>query len=71
MSNIITSAIDAVKQVVNDNLCPQDIVMERMGTCRECEHLLKLTNTCKKCGCFMLAKTKFTSSKCPLDKWSK
>lgn len=75
MSNIISDAVDAVKtkvQEVKDNiLLPQEQVMIRMGICRECPELIKLTNQCSKCGCFMLAKTKFTTSLCPLDKWPK
>ena len=39
---------------------------DRMSICRGCEHYKDKTKTCKKCGCFMPAKTKLTKSKCPI-----
>lgn len=42
---------------------------ERMNVCLGCEHLIKLTSQCKKCGCFMEMKTKLEAAKCPLGKW--
>ncbi len=41
----------------------------RLNICRACPELLTLTNQCKKCGCFMAAKTKLENAKCPLGKW--
>jgi len=37
--------------------------------CLSCEHLIQLTKTCKKCGCFMELKTKLQDAVCPLGKW--
>jgi|TARA_R110001592_G_scaffold45804_3_gene146182 hypothetical protein len=39
-----------------------------------CDSYFKLTGTCKKCGCFVKAKTKVYKrgnhiEKCPLNKW--
>jgi hypothetical protein len=51
-------------EYVDDNL-----YTERMNICRSCEHLVKLTTQCKKCGCFMQAKTKLKNAACPLGKW--
>jgi hypothetical protein len=42
---------------------------ERYSICKACPELIKLTKTCKKCGCFMAAKTKLTGATCPLGKW--
>ncbi len=42
---------------------------ERMSICKECPHLVKLTQQCTKCGCFMPAKTKLPHASCPIDKW--
>lgn len=42
---------------------------ERMLICLACPELIKLTNQCKKCGCFMNAKTKLEKATCPLNKW--
>lgn len=41
----------------------------RLNICRACPELLTSTNQCKKCGCFMAAKTKLENAKCPLGKW--
>ncbi len=41
----------------------------RLHICKQCEHIVKPTNTCKKCGCFMSVKTKLKNVKCPINKW--
>ena len=41
----------------------------RLKICRDCENFIKVTSTCKLCGCFMLLKTKFPNSTCPINKW--
>jgi hypothetical protein len=50
---------------------PVDIVNERYSICLSCEHLLNATKQCKKCGCFMKAKTIYADAKCPVGKWDK
>lgn len=42
---------------------------KRFSICKECPSLIKLTNQCKKCGCFMNMKVKLLNSKCPIEKW--
>ena len=42
---------------------------ERMAICRECEFYLAEQEKCKKCGCYMNAKTKLETAKCPVGKW--
>ena len=46
-----------------------DVAEERYSICKACPELIKLTNQCKKCGCFMIAKTKLEKATCPLGKW--
>jgi hypothetical protein len=41
----------------------------RYGICQECPELIQMTKTCKKCGCFMSAKTKLLNATCPIGKW--
>lgn len=41
----------------------------RMSICLSCPDLIKLTNQCKNCGCFMDIKTSLEESKCPIGKW--
>ena len=45
------------------------VAENRMNICKSCPELIKLTTTCKKCGCFMAVKTKLTGAVCPLGKW--
>lgn len=45
------------------------IAQERYDMCLGCEHLIKLTKQCKKCGCFMNLKTKLAGAECPIGKW--
>lgn len=42
---------------------------ERMSICSSCPDLIKITNQCKRCGCFMDFKTALEASKCPIGKW--
>ena len=42
---------------------------ERMDICRQCDWFRKSVQQCRKCHCFMPAKTMIKSSKCPLRKW--
>lgn len=42
---------------------------ERYSICKSCPEFIKLTSQCKKCGCFMAAKTALEQATCPLNKW--
>lgn len=46
-----------------------DIAQQRFAICKECPELIKMTSQCKKCGCFMEAKTKLPQASCPIGKW--
>jgi hypothetical protein len=46
-----------------------EVAEERYSICKACPELIKLTKQCKKCGCFMIAKTKLQGAVCPLGKW--
>lgn len=52
-----------------ENYTDDETAENRMETCLNCEFLIKLTKTCKKCGCFMQAKTKLADAYCPVGKW--
>lgn len=56
--------LDLSKHVEDENLGK-----ERFEICKSCPELIKLTGNCKKCGCFMIAKTKLQNAVCPLGKW--
>jgi len=47
----------------------KDLAASRLSICKTCPELIKLTTQCKKCGCFMAAKTKLEAATCPIGKW--
>jgi len=47
------------------------IQSNRMATCNACSEFIKSTSQCKKCGCFMSAKTRLKVSSCPIGKWGR
>jgi len=47
----------------------KELANTRYAICKVCPELIKLTSQCKKCGCFMIAKTKLEKATCPLGKW--
>lgn len=53
----------------NTNYASEELAENRYDICLSCPELIKLTKTCKKCGCFMSMKTKLQDAKCPLNKW--
>lgn len=46
-----------------------DLASKRYEICKQCPEFISLTTQCKKCGCFMSAKTKMEAAKCPIEKW--
>jgi hypothetical protein len=51
------------------NYVEEDVAKNRFDICKACPELIKLTTQCKKCGCFMTAKTKLEKATCPIGKW--
>jgi len=47
----------------------RDIKDIRMDICKTCDWFRPKTQTCKKCGCFMAAKSMLLNAKCPIGKW--
>lgn len=58
-------------QMFNPNAqrTPEEEANARYETCLACPELIQLTKQCKKCGCFMAAKTKLQAATCPIGKW--
>lgn len=52
-----------------NNYTEEEISQLRLDICEECPSLIKLTKTCKECGCFMTMKSKLKEATCPLGKW--
>jgi hypothetical protein len=53
----------------NTEWASEEKAAERYSLCKSCPELIKLTTQCKKCGCFMKAKTKLEKAFCPIGKW--
>ncbi len=53
----------------NTKRASDDLATQRFDICLSCPELIKVTKQCKQCGCFMTAKTKLESAKCPIGKW--
>ena len=47
----------------------EEIANARYEICASCPELISATKQCKKCGCFMVAKTKLEKATCPIGKW--
>jgi hypothetical protein len=50
---------------------PEEDRNVRYDICNSCEHFFAPTSQCKKCGCFMQAKTYLPFTECPVGKWGK
>ena len=57
---------DRLKNVM---LHDQDVIDKRRAICNDCE--FKMGKNCRKCGCFIAAKTKVATARCPIGKWEK
>lgn len=45
-----------------------ELSKKRFAICKKCEHLTKM-GRCRKCGCFMEAKSRAKKTKCPINLW--
>ena len=53
----------------NSPRSPEELAAYRLEICKTCPFYRKLSNTCRKCGCFMKLKTTLAHAKCPEGKW--
>ena len=53
----------------NSEWASEEKADNRFSICKACPELIQATKQCKKCGCFMAAKTKLEKALCPLGKW--
>lgn len=65
----IAEVADAAGERIKESLAPEEVAAKRIEICIACPELIQITKTCKKCGCFMAAKTKIKNVECPLKKW--
>lgn len=53
----------------NTDYASEETANKRYDICQGCPEFIKLTTQCKRCGCFMKAKTKLALAGCPIGKW--
>ena len=59
----------AGKILTDGILAPAKLVKQRRQICKVCPHLIRVTGNCKKCGCFVEAKTEYLNEFCKIGKW--
>lgn len=77
----ILQKLKGLSQTVTDSIgdmskgkpifCESSVTNNRMQICNSCPFFIQSTSQCKKCGCFMTAKTRLKQSQCPVGKWGK
>lgn len=70
LSETVTDSIGQIakgKNVFVDG----DIQSSRMAICHACPDFYETTSQCKRCGCFMSAKTRLKVASCPIGKWGR
>jgi hypothetical protein len=53
----------------NTEYVDEETSTERYSICKGCPEFINLSKQCKKCGCFMSAKTKLAAASCPIGRW--
>lgn len=47
----------------------QEVKQKRLAACETCTEYRLSVKVCRKCGCFMPAKTSFATVYCPIGRW--
>jgi hypothetical protein len=58
-----------LKEQESNLFAVDEVANKRYSICQSCDKFVKLTTQCTECSCFMILKTKFQSSTCPINKW--
>ena len=67
---LAANAFRSAKDVAKDpRILNEQETKSRMNICERCDLFNHHTKRCKECGCFMVMKTKFKASHCPIGKW--
>ena len=56
-------------KLVNRFTSKYEMSERRLAVCKDCEFFDQVFRRCKRCGCFMDAKTLLPKSHCPIGKW--
>jgi TRAP-type mannitol/chloroaromatic compound transport system substrate-binding protein len=66
---VAEQAAKAASTAYDEMTVSDDVREERYDLCKACEYYYSVTTTCKKCGCFMSAKTYLAAAECPTGRW--
>lgn len=71
--SIFNDIVDGWYHLIIKDPATEEVAKERSKICSECEKLDCISNSfylhCGKCGCYIPAKVRSKSSKCPLNLW--
>ena len=70
--NLAKFTFEVVQDTVSLNgnpLVSKDEYKERLKICSTCEHFILKNKRCKKCGCYMESKARFSIAKRKKKKW--
>lgn len=70
LSETVTDSIGQIAKGKNV-FVEATVQTNRMAICQSCPEFNASTTQCKKCGCFMSAKTRLKVATCPVNKWGK
>lgn len=69
MSNPVFDLIYRKATGNSDEKVSDSVREVRLNRCMNCPRLIKPTNNCGECGCFVSLKTQYRAESCPLGKW--
>lgn len=69
--SLLSAASGSIKAWVNGQpvFSYADLRMKRLMICKVCPEFDSGIGRCRKCGCYIRAKTALAQEKCPLGKW--
>lgn len=73
LKNLSETVADSLSDISKgkSTFVSQDTQQMRMSLCRACPDYNSGTTQCRRCGCFMSAKTKLRHGSCPIGKWGR
>ena len=69
MLNKLKNKLIEVAKELAPPLASEEVSLDRLNICENCEHLIKISRQCGKCFCFVDGKTKLENADCPIGKW--
>ncbi len=67
MANIFKGILGLGKAGLGIDTAPATLIHQRREVCRRCRHNVR--GKCAACRCYLVAKTKLRSEKCPRGHW--